>query len=101
MKTLALALLSTLLLAPFAVAHGNLQHVLGTVTAVTGHSISVKTADGAIQAVAFDAETHFLKGTIAATARDVVVGSRVAIHAHKDGDAMHAVEVKISAGATH
>lgn len=102
MKTLTLVLLLTLLLTSFAVAHGGLEHVLGTVTAVTDNSISVKIADGSIKVVSFDAETHFLKGTAPATAKDVAVGSRVVIHAHKNGDKLHAAEVKIGVvAATH
>jgi hypothetical protein len=101
MKTLAVALLFTLLLTSLAAAHGNLEHVLGTVTAITGNSISVKTADGSIKVVAFDVETHFLKGTSPATWKDVAVGSRVVIHAHKSGDVLHAAEVKIGAAAAH
>lgn len=102
MKKVACILLLTLSLTALAFAHGHLEHVLGTVVEVTDHSISVKTTDGAIKVVAYDAETHFLKGTSPATLKDVVVGSRVVIHAHKNGDKLHAAEVKIGAStATH
>lgn len=95
MKKLAIALLLALLVTSAASAHGGLEHVMGTVTAITDHSISVKTSDGTIKIVIFDATAHFLKGTAAATAKDVTVGSRVAIHAKKNGDNLLAVEVKI------
>ncbi|MGH9496964.1 MAG: hypothetical protein ACRD3B_18350 [Candidatus Sulfotelmatobacter sp.] len=94
----ALILLTTLLMSVFALAHGGLVHVLGTVVEITEHSISVKVADGSIKTVAFDAETHFLKGASPATAKDLVVGSRVVIHAHQHGEKFHAAEVKIAAG---
>src|SRR5208282_5360199 len=71
MKKLTLVLLSTLLLGALAFAHGNLAHVLGTVVQITDTSISVKTADGSIKVVAFDGETHFLKGEAPATIKDV------------------------------
>jgi len=99
MKSLTLALLLTLVAASAALAHGGLEHVMGTVTAITDNSISVKTADGSVKVVTFDATTHFLKGAAPATAKDVAVGSRVVIHAKKSGDALQAVEVKIGAGA--
>ena len=99
MKKPALILLITVICSVLAFAHGNLEHVQGTVVDITDHSISVKTADGSIKVVVFDAETHFLKGGSPATAKDVLVGSRVVIHAHKNGDKLHAAEVKIGTSA--
>ena len=95
MKKLALSLVATLLLSSLVVAHGNLEHVMGTVVEITDHSISVKTADGSVKIVAFDADTHFLKGGSPATVKDIQIGSRVVIHAHKNGDKLHAAEIKI------
>jgi Domain of unknown function (DUF5666) len=104
MKKLSLVSIYTLLLGAMLVntlafAHGGMDHVLGTVTAVTDHSVSVKTRDGAIQTVEFDGETKFVKGDAAATIKDVQVGSRVVIHAHKNNDTLHAAEVKIGTDA--
>jgi hypothetical protein len=96
MKKLSLVLLIALCLCALASAHGDMQHVLGTVVAVTGNSVSVKIADGSVKVVAIDAETHFLKGDAPATLKDILVGSRVVIHAHKHGDMLHAAEVKIA-----
>jgi len=95
MKKSALILLIALSLNSLAFAHGDMEHVLGTVVKVTDQSLSVKVSDGTITVVLFDQETHFLKGTSPATAKDVPVGSRVVIHAHKHGDSLHAAEVKI------
>ena len=92
-------LICTLLLGTLAFAHGGLEHILGTVTAITDHSLSVKTRDGAVRTVDFDGETKFVKGDAAATIKDVQVGSRVAIHAHKNDNALHAAEVRIGAAA--
>jgi hypothetical protein len=100
MKKFARILAVLLSLSSLALAHGDLKHVLGTVIEITDHSISVKTADGAIKVVAFDAETHFLKGANPATVRDLQIGSRVVIHAHVNGDKMHAAEIKIGTGTT-
>jgi len=103
MKKLACLLVMTFSLGSLALAHGNLEHVLGTVVQITDHSLSVKTADGSVKVVAFDAETHFLKGTSPATAKEIQVGSRVVIHAHRNGDNLHAAETKIgnTSGANH
>jgi len=100
MKKVSLILTSILVLGALAFAHGNLAHVLGTVVEVTDNSISVKTADGSVKVVAFDGETHFLKGEAPATVKDVVIGSRVVIHAHQNGDKFHAAEVKIGTSGT-
>lgn len=95
MKRVVSIFLLTLCLGAAVYAHGNLAHVMGTVVEITDHSVSVKTADGSVKVVAYDAETQFLKGTSPATAKDIVVGSRVVIHAHQNGDKYHAAEIKI------
>ena len=90
-------LVCTLLLGAVAFAHVGMEHVLGTVTAITDHSISVKTREGEIKTIEFDGETKFTKGDTAASIKDVQVGGRVAIHAHKNDNALHAAEVRIGA----
>ncbi len=97
--TLISALFCALLLSPLTFAHGGMEHIMGTVTAVSEHSLSVKTSDGAVTAVEFDGETKFTKCNPAATARDVQVGKRVVIHAHKHDNSLHAAEVKIGKAA--
>ncbi|MGA9798619.1 MAG: DUF5666 domain-containing protein [Terriglobales bacterium] len=103
MKKISSVLISvvicTLVFGTLAFAHGGMDHVLGTVTAITEHSLSVKTRDGAIKTVEFDSETKFLKGDAPATLKDVQVGSRVVIHAHNHDNALHAAEVKIGTDA--
>ncbi len=87
--------LSTLILSALAFAHGGMDHVMGTVTEVSDHSVSVKTSEGAVTTVEFDGETKFIKGDSAASIKDVQVGSRVVIHAHRHDNSLHAAEVKI------
>lgn len=89
----------TLLLGTLTFAHGGMEHILGTVTAITDHSLSVKTRDGATKTVEFDSETKFVKDDAAATIKDVQVGSRVVIHAHNHDSSLHAAEVKIGTDA--
>ena len=93
------ALICTLIISTLAFAHGGMEHVMGTVTAITDHSLSVKTRDGATKTVEFDSETKFVKGDAAATVKDVQVGSRVVIHAHNHDSSLHAAEVKIGTDA--
>ena len=92
-------LICTLLLGTLTFAHGGMEHVLGTVTAVTDHSLSVKTREGVTKTVEFDSETMFVKNNAAATIKDVQVGSRVVIHAHNHDSSLHAAEVKIGKDA--
>jgi len=92
--TLIAGLLCTLLSSTVTLAHGGMEHVMGTVTGISDHSLSVKTADGAVT-VEFDGETKFIRGDAAATVKDVQVGSRVVIHAHKRDNSLHAAQVKI------
>jgi hypothetical protein len=99
MKQLSLTLICTLsctlLLSALAFAHGGMDHIMATVTGMTDRSLTVKTNDGAVMTVGFDGETKFIKGAAAASVKDIQVGSRVVIHAHKHGNSLHAAEVKI------
>jgi hypothetical protein len=99
MKQLSLTLICTLsctlLLSALAFAHGGMDHIMATVTGMTDHSLTVKTNDGAVMTVEFDGETKFIKGAAAASVKDIQVGSRVVIHAHKHGNSLHAADVKI------
>ena len=92
-------LICTLLLSTLTFAHGGLEHILGTVTAITDHSLSVKTREGAIKTVEFDSETKFVKGDAAATVKDIQVGNRVVIHGHNHDSSLHAAKVRIGTDA--
>ena len=83
-KHLAVLLFSFPFLATMAFAHGDMQHVMGTVTRVSADSITVKTAKSALVTVALAADTQFMKDKTAAKITDVKVGDRVVIHAKKD-----------------
>ena len=96
MKKLSFVLICVLLSA-FAFAHGGMEHLMGTVSAIADHSLSVKTTAGDTKTVEFDASTHFLKGEATITAKDIHVGDRVVIHAHKRDNSLHATEIKIGA----
>jgi Domain of unknown function (DUF5666) len=88
-----------LILSTFVLAHGDLLHVMGTVTKIDAGSITVKTTTGEVKTVMVLPTTKFLRGSAAVTAQDVKVGDRVVIHAKPEGEMLHATEVKIG-GAT-
>jgi hypothetical protein len=89
------------ILPTIVLAHGDQQHVMGTVAKIDAGSISVKTTTGEVKVVTILPTTKFLKGTAVATADDVKVGDRVVIHAKPDGNALNATEVKIGEAAAH
>ncbi len=84
-----------MILAMLGFAHGNEQHVMGTVTKIDTGAITVKTTSGEVKTVMILASTKFVKGTSSATQQDLRVGDRVVIHAKPEGDMLHATEVKI------
>jgi len=97
MKRSLVATWMVLILAVSAWAHGDEQHVMGTVSKVDGMNIIVKTQDGSLKTVMVTDETKFLKSGSSAKLEDVKVGDRVVIHAKKMDDMLHATEVKIGA----
>jgi len=104
MRSVVTKICVLLFLSTLVFAHGNEKHVMGTVTKVDDGSIVVKTKEGD-KNVMVTPDTKFVKGTAAATQKDVKVGDRVVIHAMPMGDMLHATEVKIgtapSAEAKH
>jgi hypothetical protein len=88
-----------LILSPFVFAHGNEQHVRGTVAKIDAASISVKTTDGEAKTVMISSDTKFVRGTSPATQQDLKVGDRVVIHVKPEGGMLHATEVQIGRSA--
>lgn len=93
-------------LAVVAFAHGDMQHIMGTVTKVTESSITVKTTKGALVTVTVAAETKFMKDKAEVKISDVTVGTKVVIEAKKDEkDATklvaHMVTIGQMAGMSH
>lgn len=97
MKRLFILALTFGLLATAANAHSGMIHIMGTVSSITDHDISVKGTDGKIQTAIFTASTKFSRSDAAASAKDVKVGDPVVIHATRKGDQLTAAEVKVGA----
>ena len=92
---------AVLLFAVLALAHGNEQHVMGTITAISGDSITVQTMDKQSKVVYINDKTKFTKSGAAASRNDLEVGDRVVIHAGKEGDKLmaHMVAFGVSQSA--
>jgi hypothetical protein len=104
MKRLIAISISLLFLAASALAHGNEQHVMGTVIEVTDSAITVETRDHQKVTVAVITDTKFAKGASQASLKDLKLGDRVVIHAAKQGEQLQAHTVRIgtaSAAAGH
>lgn len=78
-------------------AHGSGQHVLGTVTAIDGTHIEVKTPKGAMVSVQLTKQTHFKEKGNPSSAAPPAIGDRVVIEATKEKKALTATEVHYSA----
>ena len=101
MKRMFMLLVGTILFAGFAFAHGDEQHVMGTVTKITDTAITVEVApkQGETQKTSVSvnviSSTKFEKMGAAATIKDLKIGDRVVIHAAKKGEKLEAHVVKI------
>lgn len=88
--TILLLLMTTMLC-----AHGNEQHVMGTVSNITATAITVKTQDGNSVEVFVGQDTKFMGGGQPISAKDVKQGDRIVIHANKKGEKLTARTVAI------
>lgn len=101
MKRMLLLSVSAVLFAGLAFAHGDEQHIMGTVTRITDTTITVEVApkQGDAQKTSITVNvfpsTKFEKMGAAATIKDVKVGDRVVIHAGKKASKLEAHIVKI------
>ena len=93
---IALAMGSTL-----AMAHGDMEHVMGTVSAVTNASITVNTVQHKTVTVLIDPSTKFDHNTGAGSLNELKVGDRVVIHAKPNKEKkLVAVTVKWGSGVS-
>jgi hypothetical protein len=82
MKAQILILIACIsLISAAAFAHGDEEHVMGTVAAVSKDAITVKSANNTLVTVAVVPQTTFTKNKAAAKLSDLNVGDRVVIHA--------------------
>lgn len=93
--------LTVLFLTSMLLAHGNEKHVMGTVTAIGGDSISVENSSHQVQIVQINSETKFTSGGNPSSIANVKVGDRVVVHAKPVGDKLEATEVKTGSETHH
>ena len=102
-KTLALSITMILMSALMLFAHGDAEHVMGTISAIQGDHVTVKLQDGKTQTVMLARDTKYFNGDKKAKKEDVKIGARVVIDAKMDTKMkmLMAEEVKLGATATH
>ena len=81
-------------------AHGGMIHVMGTVSGMTDHSVTVETTDKKTVEVQFTDSTTFMNGSNPGDRKELKVGDRVAIHAVKVKDSLQTHEVHFSHATT-
>lgn len=95
-----LTVLALLTASALAFAHAGMEHVMGTVAAVTDSSITVETVKHTKVTVLLDPSTKYINSNAQASLKDLKVGDRVVIHAKHNADKkLVGVEVKWGAGS--
>lgn len=94
MKRAVLAVVAALLMtAAVAFAHGDAEHVRGTVTNITDTAITIETAAKQARTIPITAKTMIMRGDAHLSIKDVKVGDRVVIDVDKKSKT--ATEVKL------
>ena len=99
MKCKLCFLAACLLVATLVVAHGNQQHVMGTVAAISRNSITIKTTAGQLAEVSINDKTAFSRGGKKIDLNEIKIGDRVVIHALKQEHGLEATTVQVGAMA--
>ncbi|QSR87883.1 hypothetical protein IT6_05590 [Methylacidiphilum caldifontis] len=97
-KLLAISFFWALVLSsPAAFAHGNLEHILGTVSSISDKSLVVETKKGESKTVELTSSTQYIYKGNPSSLDQLKKGMKVVIHAKKSGDKWEAKEVKFGA----
>ena len=98
MRRTVLAIMVALVLAGgVAFAHGNAEHVRGTVTNVSDTAITVQVSAKQTRTITINAKTMVMKGDAHLSVKDVQVGDRVVLDVDKKTSI--ATEVKLATAA--
>ena len=84
-----------LLAATMVFAHGDEQHLMGTITKITDSTITVKTTDARSVDVSVTPDTKFTRAGQPISAKDVKQGDRIVVHAKKNGETLVATTVNV------
>jgi hypothetical protein len=85
-QSVTIAALALMLGSAVAYAHNGVEHIMGTVTALTDSSVTVETVRHTSATVLIDSTTKFSKNDAPASRKDLKVGDRVAIDAKENSD---------------
>ena len=98
MRRTLLAVMAALVLAGgVAFAHGDAEHVRGTVTSVSDTAITVQVSAKQARTITINAKTMVMKGDAHLSVKDVHVGDRVILDVDKKTSV--ATEVKLATAA--
>ena len=101
MRRIFLTIMAVLVLAGgVAFAHGNAEHVRGTVTNVTDTAITVQVSAKQTRTVTINAKTMVMKGDAHLSVKDVQVGDRVILDVDKKTSIASEVKLATAAAAT-
>ncbi len=84
---------------PTVYAHGNLEHILGTVTSISENSLVIETKKGETKTVEINSSTQYVFKGNPSSLDSLKKGMRVVVHAKKSGDKLEAKEVKFGTPA--
>ena len=96
-RVVVAAVAALLMTTAVAFAHGDAEHVRGTVTSITDTAITVETTAKQTRAIPISAKTMIMRGDAHLTVKDVKVGDRVVVDVDKKSKM--AVEVKVGVAA--
>ncbi len=96
-----LAAMFALTHASSALAHGGVEHVMGTVKAIASTNLIVEVKDKPEVKVLLDEKTKYEKDGAPATAKDVTVGTRVVVDTKKKDGSGEPVAVLVKLGAAN
>ena len=99
-KLLPTAMMTILMSTVVLFAHGDAEHVMGTISAIQGDHVTVKLQDGKTQTVMLDKSTKYFSGEKKAKKEDVKVGARVVIDAKMDTKMKMLVASEVRLGVT-
>jgi hypothetical protein len=102
MKNLLLAALVLAVLAPVAsFAHPGHEHkLMGTITAIDGNKVSIKTTEGKDTTFTVTPTTSFKRGKAKGAQSDLKVGLRIVVNAGDGAEPLKAKEVQYTSPAT-
>lgn len=83
-----------------AAAHEGGLDARGTIKEIGADEVVLATAQGKDQTYALGPDTKYRRGTAPARREDVRAGERAVVHARREGDKLHATEIRLApAGA--